>query len=498
MSSSLEDDTCNGIAKEYNLVRFILNENEDLKLAGVVFSVLMLIYIILSVSYFMYYRTSYYSLRKRNLIMLLFYASGLTVLTITVNVRLAIGGENFPCKALFVLALAFPLLLVIPTIARLLNVVLRIRFNESLINQSFNSVKNQTFKVKPGFELFVQSLEQNKPKISEDPIVGINDEYKHKEATWFLLNIAPLFYKIFCWSPPTNLPINLKFKLFLSLFRVLNVLITLVLFSLYITFVMIDENTIAILKNECVGCGGDYPLFEGGISIIGTVSVITFIVLIVFRKRVDGLRVKMELVISTVIMLVIGTIIGILFFIYIDYEEDGKFSWSLLLNFVTIGLIFVSFPYQVIQAKREYNNQTETTVTFDEILKDNNATRAFSLYLASKLSTETIFFYKAASNWVDLYEINTTNRNDEARNLLNIYLSYNGVFTINISYETRHELIENFKELQLRDVDLPKNTFDKAIVEQELLIIKNLAGFTKSIYYKAYLGNIEGEDVLEN
>lgn len=498
MSASLNDPDCLELEENLNRVVLIKKSNDAVTAVGSAIAVFLTLYLIFCLVVFMKYRHIHFTLYKRNRPMLLLFTFGIYLTIISTDYRHFVGATNFPCSALFGFSGIGVAFSVIAVTARVFHLISRIKFNQALVRENYKSLLQGNFDANIGSEGFVRKKStggDNNPGEGtlanrEDFLDKITKEYDCVEKY-----VAPCLYFLFRWRKPSHVPQNLHFKLFLASERTTNILTT--IFGLLVfPLVFVDPDLLQTFREyQCQGCAQDATL---RVSIYQTVpsSIVALIVLRCFVTTKDGLNVRQELVGLLVWAIGFSLLLSIVAFQFDDFEEEGKMTWHLLYSIQKFFFLTYTFPYRVYLGYKAIKNEAMDETGLDEILDDDYANKAFALYLGTNLSTENIYYYNAIRNWKKNFdEFSPEMRRRKGRAIFDNFISWDGMWAINIGHKEREELEIIFAK-EDADLILTEDMFNETFaIIKRLLAFNHLDDFKKSIYYQAYIGSIVREEL---
>ena len=177
------------------------------------------------------------------------------------------------------------------------------------------------------------------------------------------------------------------------------------------------------------------------------------------RNENDSLGIKREMY-----MLVIVYFIVLLIrfpFKATDLEANGQYASNANDALASFGFCYYIFFHQVFKSKRlDKIEREQDHATLQKILNDDEATKAFALYLASHLSIENLLFYRVVDSWTKEY----FNRDQDvslaqAQIIYNHFIDKEAPFMINISFRLRDELTQ-----AINNDSVNEHSFNKAKV----------------------------------
>lgn len=460
-------------------------------ITSIVILLVTAVYIPACLLYFYFNRNKDQLLRRRNFFLLLMFSLGCLLHNTNISVRGIVGGSKHSCHFYILSGIFSSMLILYTQVVRIWSLFWRVRFNKTLIDETFEALSTGKIDLKLGKEVFISNKEAVRSDMDIARAMTEIGESGRNRKTKILpgqraLFLKPLLFKLLRWKSSRSLPEELQFQEFLASKRFassffLFVFLIGVIISLPIHFSRFK------VSSSCEGCTLDDFLY---FSIFYFVSAAIFSIygLLVLRKEPDALKIKNEIIVLLISFLVINFIFVLPLDTFVpDIVEDGKFDFSLI-SCVQLLLVFTYLTfYKVWSLKRRSNNENaEFILSLDDILQSEEGLKSFSLYLASRLSLENLLFYIQAKTFQKHFsEFTSDEINRKATKIHKVCLDQTSSFAVNLPYALRKQLDER---LIAEEVD--EHHFDEALKAVFDLMEDCFDDFLKTRYFRAYKKDI--------
>lgn len=478
----------------------VLDEStEELQLFSFTLLVIGITTILLSYGYFVSKRRNYEFTKNRNLFLLTVFMVGSLVLVINFCLKNIIGSVNYSCRVLSLMSVTQGIFLFQVSWIRLFSLLWRINYNKLLINKTYLAMRQGDLDTRPGGSVkFVSTLKRSRRRksyyddvfqtpqraasigLDNQPAVAIARFPRVAKARAKFLSF--ILFDVLRRKSQKDLPLNIRIaEVFASLSFASFLFMLLFVVEIGI-FLFIEFYTLPF-DRDCANCGIT-PSVIVLYSMMGLTVLLSLYSIWRLRKVHDTFGIVRELATLGITFTIETVILFSLEIFYPEPEEDARVDYSLLTVIYIIFAVVYIFPYQVWKAgsilKRSRTSDSDEDL-FNQTLASKEGKKAFSLFLASSLSLENLFFFDVATKWkADFEEADAPTRQETANAIHAQFLEEDAFLLINVSDECKLGIEQDLIS------DLKETTFDSAIeAVREHMIGDIFPRFKKTAYFKA-------------
>ena len=122
-----------------------------------------------------------------------------------------------------------------------------------------------------------------------------------------------------------------------------------------------------------------------------------------------------------------------------------------------------------VRSLQQFNSISTSASSLDIILEDLELNKDFEEHLKNEMGLESLYFIRDVQIWKkSFYDVTPTARKARAKRIFKTYVSYNGLYAVNLPHSIAQVISQKF--LSSEPDDIPENIFDDALKELKSLL----------------------------
>jgi len=464
-------------------------------LSSLILTILAWIVVAIALPIHIYKRKRFVDGRSRDLIVLITLSIAFTW---SLNLRMIIGKDDFPCVLLWSYTLVVFFWVSWPVVVRAILFYTRIKLNRVLAERAFTHFLEESMEAQSSGANFETgpstrqlkrfSRDARKKKSTPATAVAHGDAREGSLSIESQGAISASDYSNMRSSgtPDVNMvgvESSVRRAKYLASYQ----------FGFIITAIPIFLATLFFLVRSrgyygCVGCTGPSNSLLGSMIAFGLVMIATSLYIFwMLRAEPDPLKIKKELVI-VMVTLAFSTV-GWFIIQFIDPNDadgQGKINyWLFVLPFHLIVVITMLFPSIFIKTSLALSDASkidDQEVPFKKVMESNIGRQLFKAHMAHELNIENYYFWREAIKWRDTFSDQTEERRLlRFRFLVETFIESGSMLEINVG----GDYVEAVEEVTHGRKPLSEDVFDDCIREvYQLMVFHSWPRFQSTNMYR--------------